>query len=79
MIIIPFFLNSLQFWIQDSILKANKQKNIIFHKPGRYQRSLTHRPVRRNKIFASPRISRRTESFTSTKENVVKIDLTSAI
>ena len=30
MIIIPLILNSIQFWIQDNILKAKKEKNIEF-------------------------------------------------
>ena len=77
MIVIPFFLNSIQFWIQDSMLKADKQKNIIFHRPGRYLRSLTQRPIRGKKMLQPSEMPRRSESIGSTKEHAIKIDLMS--
>ena len=78
MIVIPFILNSIQFWIQDRILKADKEKNIIFHRPGRYLRSLTQRPIRSNKIMQPLEMpKKRSESIGSTKEHVIKIDLMS--
>ena len=77
MIVVPFFLNSIQFWIQDSMLKANKQKNIIFHRPGRMLRSFTQRPVRSKNIVHALEMPRRSESIGSTKEHVIKLDLMS--
>jgi len=62
MVIIPFIFNSIQFWIQDNMLKADKKKNIIFHIPGRMLRSLTVKPVRSGPNLAIQRISKRSES-----------------
>jgi hypothetical protein len=46
MVLIPFIFNSIQFWIQDNILKADKKKNIIFVTRGRLMRSQTMKPNR---------------------------------
>ena len=46
MILVPFILNSIQFWIQDNILKANKKSNLEFVSHARMKRSLTMKPVR---------------------------------
>mmetsp|Transcript_22957 Transcript_22957/g.25485 ORF Transcript_22957/g.25485 Transcript_22957/m.25485 type:complete len:102 (+) Transcript_22957:496-801(+) len=46
MILLPLIFNSIQFWIQDNILKADKRKNIEFVNNARMKRSLTMKPVR---------------------------------
>lgn len=66
MVVIPFIFNSIQFWIQDNILKANKQKNIEFVSNARVYRSMTFKPRRYPKLDGGQtKITKRSESLTS--------------
>lgn len=42
MVIVPFILNSFQFWIQDNILKSKKSRTIQFRKYMRKKRNSMH-------------------------------------
>lgn len=64
MVVIPFFFNAIQFWIQDNILKADKKKNIEFLSNARIARSLTMKPRRYPKL-TSFRETKRSETLTS--------------
>lgn len=69
MVLLPLIFNSLQFWIQDNILKSDKEKNTEFVTSGRIFRSSTMIPQRKKRLDAS-RMAKRAETIVSTRRGL---------
>ena len=63
MVIFPLILNSIQFWVQDNILKAKKSKNIEFWKSFRHRRNRSNIPTKGMEMEVLP-YARRTKTTT---------------
>ena len=72
MIFIPLIFNSIQFWVQDNILKADKKKNKVFVSNARMHRSLTMKPVRYPRLFSDKR-TYRSGSLTGSQRQTFEI------
>lgn len=71
MMVIPMTLNAIQFWVQDNILMAQKEKNIEFSAASRLSRSLTVKPKAEN-YFQSFKRTKRSESVATTTDHVFR-------
>ena len=70
MMVIPMFLNALQFWVQDNLLMADNKKNVKFTNACKLSRSLTYMP-RSRPIFMSFSKLKRSESINANGDTVI--------
>jgi hypothetical protein len=75
MMLIPFIFNSLQFWIQDNILRAKKETNMKFVSMSMIEKSKTlkfNKKIPNLEIgnFESLKSSKRSTSYLNSKNKI---------
>lgn len=73
MMVIPLIFNALQFWIQDNILKANKETNMKFISFSFVDKNNKTMQLDKTTEFDSMKSTKKSSSFTTSKSVVKKI------